>query len=649
VCTGQVFASLHRMQRQLATSVATRADALAALEDNNRRIRTIAETAFDLIAEVDERGRIYYASPSFKQVLGYEPQDLLGRGLDLVHPDDLAVIQRLAPEFSRTGAIAHPPIRLRHRDGSWCWLEGTTRRYELRDGSRRVIVVNRDITAAMQVAAALKASETRFRILTEQLRDVVAELDGKGRFVYVSPNVERLFGYKPEQFVGHTLAEVASFLGSPRADEARDGIAALSQPAPVGWLTRIRAADGSWRWIETDASVYEANGELRAIEVNRDVTERVRLEERLRETQKLESLGLLAGGVAHDFNNLLVPILGNASLLRARLEPGSDAAQLAMDLEAGAEQAAALTQQLLAYAGRRPQRAEPLDLSQLADHATRLIEKTLPSNLTLRRLLPAGLPPVLGDPSQLSQVLLNLLSNAVEAMLGSGGVISVETGATDADERTPASGVYLRVSDEGCGMSESVCERMFDPFYSTKQPGRGLGLAVVQGILRSHRATVSVDSRPGGGTSLLVVLPVAEAVGQPAVRCEPVAAPKARGTVLVVDDEDLVRRLASETLRAAGYTVLQAADGEEALACIRAREDLACVVVDVTMPRRGGDQVWDEIQGLRPELPVLFSSGFASEDLSRRLPREGCVGFLQKPYRASDLVNAVVALTAPVG
>lgn len=365
--------------------------------------------------------------------------------------------------------------------------------------------------------------------------------------------------------------------------------------------------------------------------------ERRQLETAMLESQKLESLGVMAGGVAHDFNNLLTAILGNASLL-----PGASrerVGELANDIVLAAEQAADLTHQLLVYAGRSRSRMGPVSLSEVVGEVRSLARSAKGTDVDLSFELGGEPDTVVADPGQIRQVVLNLVSNASAAITGGGRVV-VRTGS-DGDE------CFLEVEDDGGGMDEPVRSRIFDPFFTTRTDGRGLGLSAVLGIVRSHGGRVVVNSAPGRGTCMRVLLPrvdwAAESPHEP-IRLEPSI--RASGRVLVVDDVEAVRRIAALTLSQMGFDVIEASDGRAALAAVDAHPDLRLVLLDATMPGLRGDEVWAEIAKRRPDLPVILSTGDAQGFASVDPDTPGTL-WLAKPYRAADLEDvAIRALSA---
>lgn len=385
--------------------------------------------------------------------------------------------------------------------------------------------------------------------------------------------------------------------------------------------------------------------------------ERRNLEEQLRHAQKLESLGLLAGGVAHDFNNLLTGILGNASLVLETIGPDPAVQGMLTDIIRASERAADLTRQLLAYAGKGKFVIEPVDTSALVRDISELLRTSVPRTVELSLALGNSLPKVEGDPSQIQQLVMNLILNAVEAAGERPGNVRVITARRDIgpgdalphfrpEPPTPGSYISIEVIDDGCGMNEATKTQIFDPFFTTKFTGRGLGLAAALGIVRGHNGYIGVDSREGSGSTFTVLLPaMAEGPGEiadPERQAEPVPG---AGVILIVDDEEVVRRTARHALEHHGYTVFEAADGRDGADLFsRLHDRISAVLLDVTMPRMDGYETWKYIRHSRPDMKIIVSSGYEEFDALKLFADAPEVFFIKKPYTAAALAAKVSAV-----
>ena len=393
--------------------------------------------------------------------------------------------------------------------------------------------------------------------------------------------------------------------------------------------------------------------ELREAEWRR---EHARFEAQLQQTQRLESIGLLAGGVAHDFNNLLTGILGNSSMALDTVPRSSPARRMLSDIIEATQRAANLTRQLLAYAGKSGILSEPLDLSDLVSEISVLLECSMPANVQLRTTLEHRLPCVAGDATQLQQLILNLVVNAAEAIGNGNGTVLITTGSQEVDETyiqqnlqgnaiAPGKYVTLEVHDSGCGMDAETKARIFEPFFTSKGTGRGLGLAAAQGIVHAHKGAIRVYTAPGQGSTFKVLLPSSDedAVPRhvPAKNREPVARERAE-VILIVDDEEIVRHTARAALQRYGYFPEIAASGEDALRIYSERgHEIALVLLDLTMPGLSGEETARGLLGINPDCSILLSSGYNESDAVRAIGPVRICGFLQKPYTAGTLAAKV--------
>jgi signal transduction histidine kinase len=415
---------------------------------------------------------------------------------------------------------------------------------------------------------------------------------------------------------------------------------------------RRRAAALNEALLVSSVRQHELIDDIRRVE-----GERREVEARLFQAQKLESLGVLAGGIAHDLNNILTPVVGFAELAAASLPAASPAVRMLAEVGTNARRAADLVQQILAFAGRGRFVVQPVDLSRLVREMDRLLGAAVHVNTGLEYDLAPGLPLVEGDVTQLRQVVMNLVKNAAEAVADEAGIVTVRTGSIpDAhqaggslrpdEDMTGGPAVFLEVEDSGCGMTADVIAKAFDPFFTTKFTGRGLGLAVVQGIARGHRGALRIRSEPGRGSTVRFLLPalVAAYAAEPdgAAEADPTDERRGTGTVLVVDDEGGVRDTAARILEHAGYTVLAARDGQDGVRVFTEyQRRIDAVVLDLTMPRMGGLEAARVLRGVRPDLPVVLMSGFSVDEVTLQSGGLENTGFVQKPFSARALLAAV--------
>lgn len=430
---------------------------------------------------------------------------------------------------------------------------------------------------------------------------------------------------------------------------------------------RMRRQDGSRFWGRLEAGVArdgqdgppvwriilsDISGKKRAEE------EGQRLQARLQQAQKMETLGVLAGGIAHDFNNILTAVLGNAELASKEVSPTSPIRGNLTGIMAAAHRAADLCHQMLVYAGKASFAPERVRLGELVEGMTQMLKTAVSNQAVLTLNMESDLPPVEADPRQIRQVVMNLVMNASEALEDRGGAVTVSVGGTRCDEEslrgtepsedlTPGRYVYLEVADNGSGMDAETKARIFEPFFSTKFAGRGLGLSTVMGIVRAHRAALKVCSEPGKGTTFRILFP-AQTEGEDAVRSPeppPPAAWRGTGTVLLVEDEENLLALGAQMLEILGFTVLTASDGLQALDLYRERgKEIDLVMTDLTMPRMDGARTFEELRRLNPDVRVVLASGWSHEDVSSRFAGKDIDGVLQKPYTFADLRGLLARL-----
>jgi PAS domain S-box-containing protein len=554
----------------------------------------------------------------------------------------------------------------RRPDGQHIQLE--TRGVVERDASGaplRMVGTMRDVTQLRTSERELRDRESRFRLLAESSPNGVFLTDRMGRTTYANERLLKWFAVDFEAFAGgqwrsrvhpddqHIIAEVS-----------RSNLGTLQ---PFDYAYRIEVDDVT-RWLRVRTEpLLGADGEFAGhVGSVQDTTaerkaaaDRAVLEEQLQQARRLESIGLLAGGIAHDFNNLLVGILGNASYAREFADAGPDVLAALEDIERAGERAAELTKQLLKYAGRAQVERKAVDVGALTREIPSLLGARVPPHVELRVAAPEGMF-VMGDRTELQQVVMNFVTNAVDAIAptSSGTVrVAVSVESLTAMQlsahllgagRDPGDYVVVTVTDTGGGMPPEVLSRMFDPFFSTKGTGRGLGLAAALGLVSSHHGALSASSQVGVGTEMRLVLPFAPVEERGAEQGSAPVPHRAvtAGKVLLVDDEEAARGAAQRALTRAGYTVVEAENGRVAIERFAAEGDWAGAVIDLSMPEMNGDECAARLRERHPTLPVLIVSGFAEQDVAERLRGLQRLRFLMKPYRGSELVAALNAAIA---
>ncbi len=478
-------------------------------------------------------------------------------------------------------------------------------------------------------------------------------------------SLEELHGFAP----GELVAKPVTVLFAGTQKEQQNTFEAIAEVATRDgfWEGEIRCGrrDGSAFFGYSRFNLHVENGQRFLSMIESDITEQKRLEDdanrfqaKLLQTAKLESLGVLAGGVAHDFNNLLTGILGNASLSLEILPEDTPVRKPLSDVVSASERAAELTRQLLAYSGRGRFVVEPISLPEKIQEIRNLLDLSIPGNVDVRLHHSGALPVIEADAGQIQQLVMNLLINAAEAIGEKRGQVDVTTRLEHvstqrlqedfaAFELSEGEFVVLEVADNGCGMDEVTRSQIFDPFFTTKFTGRGLGLAATIGIVRGHHGGISVQSKPGEGAVFTVLLPAQRVPAAPAASATIKVDLAGQGLVLVVDDEDVARRAAQTTLEHFGYQVITAANGLEALEIYTQHSaQVVAVLLDMTMPMMGGEEVLARMQKIRADVCVLLTSGYNESEAVRRFEGRGIAGFLQKPYTSRALAERIKLVVA---
>lgn len=498
---------------------------------------------------------------------------------------------------------------------------------------------------------ALRESEARYRLITQNTSDLIAIIDEQRCFRYVSPSVTTLLGYAPDELIGADA--LAALHPDDRPLSERYWREVMSQMRTTATF-RYRHADGSWLWFECDLKAVLQDGAYSLIVVGRDITERRELEARLLQVQKMDAIGRLAGGVAHDFNNLLAVITGCTELARQALDDDHPATPELVEIQKATVRAAALTRQLLAFARRQIFEPRLVNLNTLILDMEKLLRRLIREDIVLRTLPSPDLWSVRADPGQIEQVIVNLAVNARDAM-PHGGLLTIATANIISDEalaRThptldPGPYVQLVVSDTGIGMTDEVRRRAFEPFFTTKEAGAGtgLGLATCYGIVAQHQGVIDLTSAEGRGTTVTIYLPRAE---RSAATVAPAATATADScgteTILLVEDDPAVRELTARVLRAHGYTVIEAADGDTAINVARSGgASVQLLLSDHVMPHMSGVRLAELLAGMFPHLKVLMMSGYADDGTSTRMADASGAPVLQKPFTPTMLVRQVRA------
>ncbi len=669
-----------------------------ALKESEERYKALSEASFEAIF-LSDKGICLDQNQAAERIFGYSRAEAIGRhGTEWIVPEDREQVKK-----NMLSGYEEPyQVTALRKNGTTfpCEIQGKRIPYQ---GRPIRITALRDVTERRWAEKELLKSKERYKRIFENLQDVYYEAAMDGTILEVSPSVERISLYKRKELIGKSLYDIYTdpkerdeFIklildkgvvndyeinlkdkdGSQRPFSITTSLTRDSQGDPVRLIGSMhdiserKQAERALRKAhdelelrveERTVALSKSNKELcdKIAENKRAQEEKLALERQMLHAQKLESLGVLAGGIAHDFNNILAAILGNADLALDELAPISAARENLQAIVKASKRAAELCKQMLAYSGKGRFVIEPINAGEIIGEMAHLLEVSLTKNAVLRYNLLDNLPTFDGDATQIRQVIMNLITNASEAIGARGGVISLSTGViycdrayldnthevlrVSLDEPLPE-GVYtyIEVADNGCGMDAETLGKVFDPFYTTKFTGRGLGMSAVLGIVRGHKGALRVSSEIDNGTTFTVLFPANKTADNHfgARRKEETGAKAWRGsgTVLIADDEETVCAVGKQMLDRMGFTVLTAPDGREALKVFREHADeIVCVLLDLTMPNMDGVEAFHEMRRLHSGVTVILCSGYNELDATQRFAGKGLAGFIQKPYNMAVL------------
>ncbi|MHC4778575.1 MAG: PAS domain-containing hybrid sensor histidine kinase/response regulator, partial [Planctomycetota bacterium] len=650
--------------RGIDRDITERRKVLEALRRSEARYRSTIDSMQDGIHVVDSDLQILLVNERFKgwaEELGLT-REFVGKGLFEAFP---FLPESIREEYTRVFASGSPLVTDESHDVDGQKIYTKTMKIPIIEERRtnRVVTVVRDVTDTMTAAAALKESEERYRILFEHSPIGISVTDLQtGRALYVNPAFCEMLGYTTSEFMGLPFHAMV-------ADDAREGVIGRFDRLKEGEATFATATpflrkDGTVVHLNCNAGPAVVDGRNCSIGFHVDVTqvievmeERRKLQRQMQQTQKLESLGVLAGGIAHDFNNLLTGVLGNVELAKLEIPSENTARPYLTQIETATQRLADLTNQMLAYSGKGHFVVEPIRLSNLVEEMGRLLQISISKDVDLAYDFSPDLPLIEADPTQIRQIVMNLITNASESIGPDEGRIVARTFEIRADRATLSETVLgedlpegeyavLEVADTGTGMDGETLSKIFDPFFTTKFTGRGLGLAAVLGIVKGHAGAIQVESEPGEGTTFRIYFPVTDKKRRAGSAV--MAAPqtwRGEGTILIIDDEEPVRLVARDMLRKAGFDTLSAANGETGIELLRTHAgDIRAVLLDLTMPGMGGEETFEALRELEPEIPVILFSGYSEREATYRFDGKGLSGFIQKPFYSKTLVAALRAI-----
>jgi len=625
--------------------------------------RLLVEEMKQGVSMLDRNGLLVYVNRKLCEMLARSREEILGRPVsDFLDVRHQHIFDGQLSERRRGGGTPYELSLLTKGGGELQTFVSPSPILDAEGNYQGAFAVISDITEHVRAEEALRESEQRLRLMADTVEDVFWITDWVShRTIFVSRAYERVWGRTAESLY-QSATGWADAIHPDDRERAWEQFVGLQEHDRYDEEYRVIRPDGGIRWIrdrgfpvrQPDGSILNVVGIAQDITHSRQAEEqRQALEAQIQHAQKLESLGVLAGGIAHDFNNLLMVVLGNASVALMSMTPESPGRAHIQDVETAAKRASELVKQMLAYSGKAQFAVERLNVNILVGEMVHLLEISISKNATLEYHFAEGVPDIEADATQVRQIIMNLVTNASDAIGDKSGTISISTGATECDQATLAStylddglpaGVYsyFEVSDTGEGMTPETRAKVFDPFFTTRFPGRGLGLAAVLGIVRGHKGAIEVHSEPNRGSRFKLLFPTMEpAEGKATVTAAGAGEePSGGGTVLLVDDDEMVRSVAGRMIEKLGFEVRMAPDGRAALEVFAEhQQEIRCVLLDLTMPRMGGEETLQELRRIDPEVAVILSSGYDETEIAQRFAGKDLAGFIQKPYTAGDLAQ----------
>jgi two-component system, cell cycle sensor histidine kinase and response regulator CckA len=654
--------------RSLVRDVTERKIAEDALRKSEEKYRTILETMDEGLYENDMEGRYTFVNDAACRLTGYERDELIGKSFRILHPPEtVRYLQSIYRRMYETGRTETPrDYEVIHKDGSLRIHQATAA--FIRDHTGEIIgtrALVRDITDRKRAEDDLRKSEERYRMIAENMHDTIWTMDLDKNYTYISPSVFRMRGYTPEeikniplnaQMTPASYAEIEKQLSEEMAREISGD--AFDPNRSITMELELNHKSGGKVWVEVTATfIRDEKGKgIEILGITRDISERkradeerARLEDQLVQSHKMESVGRLAGGVAHDFNNMLSVILGYSELIKIHMPQGDALLRDILEIERAATRSRDITSQLLAFSRKQIISPIPVDLNAMISDMQKTLSRLIGEDIDLRFYPGEKIWRIKFDPSQIQQILINLAANARDAML-KGGKLTIETTNVQINEAyckmhigfVPGNYVMLVVSDDGAGMDKETLEHVFEPFFTTKETGKGtgLGLATVYGIIKQNGAVINVFSESGRGTTFKIYIPRSREKEETQEESEDIQIARGAGTVVLVEDDEMVRKMTTEMLEALGYTVTASENALEALSfCESGKTQIDLVITDVVMPGMSGKELRDKLKTVNPEIKVLFMSGYTSNVIVHHGALEEGVHFVQKPFSMHELAR----------
>lgn len=657
-----LYLLIFRYSRKLTTTEQS-------LRESEERFRSVFDLAAAGVALFDPNtGKIVQFNTKYSDITGYSSEEMLGRKfLDITHPDDRQIDLDYIAQLQAGKIKAYTrEKRYIHRSGSIVWVNVTVSpQWFEGQGPRYNIAIAEDITARKAEETSLLQNEERYRKVVEDQTETICRFKADGTYIFVNDSYCQIFGKSRDELLGSSWKPVAVADDLLIIEEQQCLLSPLNPIVAIE--NHVYIGSGEARWMQfVNSGFFDEDGRLIEIQsVGRDISERKKaeedgriLEQQFQQAQRMESLGVLAGGIAHDFNNILTVILGHCHILKKEINSGMTFKEHVQQIEAAGSRAAGLCRQMLIYAGQSSQVQARINLCQLVDGVMEMLKSAIKTNVSVELDLKWDVPELTGDNVQIQQIVMNLILNAAEAIGDKSGTIRVtlknthiQAGQSDTDfmgNIIPANKyACLEVSDTGCGIDKENERRIFEPFYTTKSAGRGLGMSAVLGIVNSHDGALRLTSSPGIGTTIQVYFPLPDKECSiettQASGFNPSA--KASGTVLLVDDEVAMRVIGSALLNAMGFSTITASNGREALEIYNLRKnEVDLILMDLIMPEMGGIDLYRMLREISPSIPVVICSGFGVDGTLEEIACDEHAAVVQKPYKSDQLQDTLISL-----
>lgn len=644
--------------KKLIEEIEVRTKAENAFRASEERYRLLADNVTDVIWTRDLNLNLTYISPSILNQQGYSVEEAKNRRLEeswtsdsfklvqKVFEEEMEIEKSKKADLSRSRTIE---VEVNCKDGSTKWTEAKMSFLRNQDSVPvGIIGVTRDITERKQAEQALRKSEEKYKNLVENINEVIYTIDKNSIITYISPAIEKILDYDFSEIIGRSFTEFIYSEDLPRQKERFERV--LSGPIGPDEY-RLLSKSGEIRWVQTSSMPILENNQTVGLQgVLSDVTESKRLQSQLQQARKIETFGTLAGGIAHDFNNFLGIIIGNTELAMDDVPKWNPAYLNLEEILEASLRARDVVRQLLSFARRTKLEKKPVNIGAIMQESVKLLRSSIPTSIEIRQNIPKDIDTILANSTQLNQILINLSTNAHHAM-PNGGILEVSLKNVEFDENraaqypdlNPGRYVNLKVSDTGHGISEMEIDRIFDPYFTTKDIGKGtgMGLSVVHGIVKGHEGAISVKSEYGQGTTFSIFFPVIEK--QTAIETEPIKElPTGNERILLVDDEKSILFTGRNLLERLGYQVETRQNPIEALDLFRVDPNqFDLVITDMTMPKMTGDQLVQEILKIRPDVPVILNTGFNEKIDEEKAKQIGIRQYIEKPFNRRILANVV--------